>query len=102
MEVRVKRSHAGPAVRGGPISFAAGARTWSKSAQNGTTGRFGGAGPAAPCQLVQMDKGQLVESSEGGQLVRSSAYTSTSLTREGQLIQIGEGQLVHLSRGLHR
>ena len=84
MVVRAKRSHAGPAVRGGGISFAGGPTPLRRGPRRtGTTGPNGGQLAQIEGQLVKIVSGTGSASAPGaGQLVHF-------IFEDGQLVRIG-------------
>lgn len=103
MGVRAKRSHIGPAVRGGGISFAAGsgvlvtvgAKTGTTGPNYGTTGQFRAPGPDLQATLRA---GQLARSTAGGTTGPSEVVHARAGVG-GQLSSSVAGQLARIDRG---
>jgi hypothetical protein len=99
MGVRAKRSHAGPAVRGGAISFAAGrgsvvgarAKTGTTGPNCGTTGRFRARG--------QINEGQLVRLGWSTGRDRETQVPGSGTTSPHRCVaaKVQMGQLVHIT-----
>jgi hypothetical protein len=92
MGIRAKRSHAGPAVRGGAISFAAGRGSLvGARAKTGTTGRFRARG--------QINEGQLVRLGWSTGRDRETQVPGSGTTSPHRCVaaKVQMGQLVHIT-----